>query len=218
MRATLAPIAAFGISLAACGGARPAERSGDPASGASELSPSEDAVGIGASGQTEWSCDRSGPAVAGDAEPALVRAVEELRSLARDPAALAPRIDRVYWSRWERATALHGPDAPAPGPLAESTEAAGVLASVLAEIPADCTPSWVANELRIDFPPAMDDTPEANAVEIEAVRELAYAGREVSAYCGPCPVVAVLFRVEPDGRHTVLRAADLRFSDEGSNR
>ncbi len=170
------------------------------------------------SGGAAWSCDRSGPAVAGDAEPTLVAAVQELRALSRDPAALASRIDRVYWSRWERATSLHAPDAPAPGPIAESAEAARVLASFLGEIPADCTPRWMANELRIDFPPAMDDTPEANAVEIEAVRELAYAGREVSAYCGPCPVVAVLFRVEPDGRHTVLRAADLRFSDEGSNR
>jgi len=215
MRVPLAPVVGLALSLASCGGAPRA--SSEPASGGNAGS-GEGGLGEIGSGGTAWSCDRSGPAVAGDAEPTLVAAVQELRSLSLDPAALASRIDRVYWSRWERATALHAPDAPAPGPTAESAEAARVLASFLGEIPADCTPSWVANELRIDFPPAMDDTPEANAVEIEAVRELAYAGREVSAYCGPCPVVAVLFRVEPDGRHTVLRAADLRFWDEGSNR
>ena len=64
----------------------------------------------------------------------------------------------------------------------------------------------------------MTDTAPGNAAEIEDVRQRAYEGQEVSAYCGACAIFAVLFREEPAGGFTVLRAQDLRHADEGASR
>jgi hypothetical protein len=202
---------------AGCGGTPPVtETTPEPAASgavAGVLGPDGmgGAGGVLESGAREWTCDRAGRGMESDTDAAMVAAIEALRGLAGDAAALDARVDWTYWARWERATTLHAPGAPAPGPITDPPHHAAELASILSLVPDDCTPTWIAGKLRIDFPPASEDTPAPNAEEIAEVRARAYAGQEVSAYCGPCAVFAVLFREEEGRRYTVLRAADLRF-------
>jgi hypothetical protein len=115
--------------------------------------------------------------------------------LALDERALAAHVQPHLQARLERAMTLHDASAPpyTDVPLDPIATAPSEVHRVLA--PARVCPGGAAvvtDELRIDFPPAFEDTRAENAAEITATHEELYAGTSVTLYCGPCAVAALV--------------------------
>jgi hypothetical protein len=152
-------------------------------------------------------CDEDAAAVESSAPPDIVSGVQALAALAHQPGTLKKHVRTDVQARIERAALLHSSDAElfSAQPLDPMHDAEREVAALLAEGRA-CNAALVTGEQRIDFPPPFNDTRDENAQEIDAVHELIYAGTSVTAYCGPCPIYALIVapRVEEAGALDVL--------------
>lgn len=73
----------------------------------------------------------------------------------------------------------------------EPSNVTAQLAASLGWIPGSCDLTVFAEPGRIDIPPAMVDTPEARAAQIEAARDVLVRAEQLVITCGGCPVAAV---------------------------